>query len=250
MVQRRRAPGCNGFGHTGAAALIAAVLALAGCTNDPAEPAAARAPATTAPAQGGLLTVGDWRTPDGRYARTMLIGGRELAIEVSDWPLGTAPTPELKAAADAFVGEARAANAHLVTEADVLAAGYVPWEQLGHLVNVAYVEDGAVLDPARPEMIMLDREGKVAALMFLAADNTAKGPQIGGPATVWHFHPWPDGREQCMYPHGLLPYYPADGVCPEGFLMTDRTPEMIHVWMREHPDGPFATDMAVIDHGH
>jgi hypothetical protein len=180
----------------------------------------------------------------------MLIGGRELAIEVSDWPFGTTPTPEQKAAADAFVAEARAANAHLVTEADVLAAGYVPWEQLGHLVNVAYVEDGAVLDPAKPEMIMLDREGKVAALMFLAADNTAKGPQIGGPTTVWHFHPWPDGREQCMYPHGLLPYYPADGVCPEGFLMTDRTPEMIHVWMREHPDGPFATDMAVIDHEH
>lgn len=237
-----------------AAALLVATI-LAGCSGGSGSvattsPSTAASPSTTATPQGDLFTVGDWHTPDGRYARTVLIGGRELATEVSEWPFGTSPTPEQKAAAEAFVDETRAANAHLVTEQDALAAGYVPWPGLGHLVNLAYVEDGVVLDPARPEMLMLDRQGMVAAVMFLAADNTAKGPQIGGPITVWHFHPWPETGMQCMQSNGLLPYYPPDGVCPQGYLMTDRTPEMLHVWLREHPDGPFATDMAVIDHEH
>ena len=43
-----------------------------------------------------------------------------------------------------------------------------------------------------------------------------------------------------------VPLATATGSCDEG-VPADRSPEMIHVWFIEHPEGAFATTMRLTD---
>ena len=113
-----------------------------------------------------------------------------------------------------------------------------------HYYNEEYVFDDAILDPERPEFLMYygTPDGqKLAGLMFYARRGAERGPQIGGPLTRWHYHVW--SKPNCLL-RGLLSVETADasGRCERG-EPRHRSPEMLHVWFLELPEGPFATSM-------
>ncbi|MEE2663656.1 MAG: hypothetical protein VX681_06025 [Myxococcota bacterium] len=117
-----------------------------------------------------------------------------------------------------------------------------------HYYNEDHIFDDAILDPDRPEFLMYygtPRGQKLAGLMFYTRRPGEPGPQIGGPLTRWHFHVW--AEPNCLV-GGLLSVATAtrgvggDGDCERG-APEHRSPEMLHVWLLEHPEGPFATSM-------
>ncbi|MGI9205448.1 MAG: hypothetical protein ACR2Q3_15645 [Woeseiaceae bacterium] len=112
-----------------------------------------------------------------------------------------------------------------------------------HFVNTDYVFDGETLNPEKPEVLMYyrTREGDfLMGVMFLAIGE--RGPQAAGPLTVWHYH---IDRRMC-YERGVLPIDTIeDGKsCGQG-VPNIRSPEMLHVWFFDHPDGRFATTMGL-----
>ena len=82
---------------------------------------------------------------------------------------------------------------------------------------------------------------RLVGYMFYVARADERGAQLGGPLTVWHYHVW--SRARCfvrdVLPVGLAG--PAGG-CERGDVRF-RSPEMLHVWLVDHPKGPFATSM-------
>jgi hypothetical protein len=159
-------------------------------------------------------------------------------------PGATGTTPGQERAAADLLAAVRAATARYRDVAAALADGYRP-DKAGdgldvHFENKERSGDGAVLDPARPEMLVYARAGGRAALLgvaFRMPRAGQRGPQIGGASTTWHAHnicvgPVPPG-------FGLVTPY---GTCP--FLTAEVTlPEMMHVWVVESPAGPFADSL-------
>ena len=82
---------------------------------------------------------------------------------------------------------------------------------------------------------------RLAGFMFYARDRKARGPQIGGPRTIWHWHHWL--RPQCVL-NGLAVNWSVNGKCKRG-EPSQYSGEMMHVWLIEHPEGPFASAMYV-----
>ena len=112
-----------------------------------------------------------------------------------------------------------------------------------HFVNVEYVFDGETLNPEKPEVLMYYRteEGDfLMGVMYLAIGE--RGPQVAGPLSRWHYH---IDRRMC-YERGVLPIGAVNqaGECEAGFANV-RSPEMLHVWFFDHPDGRFATTMGL-----
>jgi hypothetical protein len=169
-------------------------------------------------------------------------------IEVSAWAAGSEPTGDQRRTGADVVDRVRDALAGLTTVAQATAAGYAPHPAIDefHLVNQAHLDDGTELDPTRPEFVVIDPDaGTVLGAMFLwPADE--HGPQFGGPATVWHYHDARSGGDNFRCWDGFLPF-PGDydatsDQCQRG-VRRDRSPEMLHVWAIDHPQGPFATRM-------
>ena len=77
-------------------------------------------------------------------------------------------------------------------------------------------------------------------VMYLAIGE--RGPQVGGPLSKWHYH---IDRRMC-YERGVLPIgtVQEDGSCEKGFPNV-RSPEMLHVWFFDHPEGKYATTMGL-----
>jgi hypothetical protein len=128
-----------------------------------------------------------------------------------------------------------------------LAAGYERmFSDDVHYVNAAYVSDDAVLDPERPEFLMYyetSRGMSLVGFMFYAATPRGHGEQIGGSLTTWHYHVW--SRPQCLIDGMLAVDVPnLAGECRRGVPRV-RSPEMLHVWLIDHPEGPFATTMQI-----
>jgi hypothetical protein len=234
--------------------VLAALFSLVACGSDP-EPGAA--PGTTAPPEAGgddhvhhaqqLFEVGTETAADGRHETHLATveGGEVVMIEVTAHEPGDEPTRAQRRDADDFVERAAAATKGLERLDDAEAAGYRSWPGIDqyHFVNLDHVGDGAVLDPARPEFLMYDDDGALLAAMFLAADNDEPGPQFGGPLTTWHYHP---AGPSCWVEGGLLPADvdpDGDGSCPDGATYSERSPEMLHVWLVDHAEGPFSSDM-------
>lgn len=67
----------------------------------------------------------------------------------------------------------------------------------------------------------------------------ARGPQVGGPLTLWHYHVW--FRPKCLR-GGLLSTGEGRNGCRDG-EPSHRSPEMLHLWFLDHPMGRFATTM-------
>jgi hypothetical protein len=112
-----------------------------------------------------------------------------------------------------------------------------------HYTNWAYVNDGHILDPTRPESVVYEvRNGKqqaVAAMYSLPFGSTfADVPDVGGALTQWHVH-----RNLCLTNNPqqrvVAGITSENGGCPAGTSKAGNTP-MIHVWVVPNPCGPFA----------
>jgi hypothetical protein len=176
---------------------------------------------------------------------------RMVIYEVSRYAPGTSPTPEQARAAQDLVDRCFAAakrNGWFQFQ-NGLEQGYLLlFGDKRHYVKPRFVFDAAVLDCDRPEFLMYydTPNGKgLAGLMFYADTPTGWGAQIGGPLTVWHYHVW--APVQCLRERLLL-VGTADesGHCVKG-LPTHRSPEMVHVWFIDRPNGPFASSMHLRD---
>jgi hypothetical protein len=182
-----------------------------------------------------------------------IIPGKWEIWELSDYAKDAQPSPEQQRAADDLVER---------TSAVVLRNGWEDFDKAigsgfrktlmedpNHYENPVYLFDDHILDPERPEFLMfyeLDGVPRLAGVMFFVNDHSQRGPQIGGPLTVWHLHNWAD--PQCVLrevvPLGVAP--DQNGHCENG-VSTASTVEMLHVWLIDRPKGPFSTSMIVPD---
>ena len=155
--------------------------------------------------------------------------------------VASTPTASEQAAADELVAATRAGVARFADVHAAEAAGYrvvTPFAFYGaraaHFQNPAYAADGRLLDPERPEDLMYlkqdDGSLTLVGVMFIAP--IGKGPRVGGLLTHWHVH-----DDLCASLAGLAPTLPS-GDCPSG--TRPLAIEMLHVWLIDHPDGPFA----------
>ena len=109
-----------------------------------------------------------------------------------------------------------------------------------HFINVAYFDDGKILNPDYPESLVYDTSGggrKLVAAMYMLKRGTplADAPDIGGALMQWHTH-----ENLCYQPNGRLGgLTDGNGNCRQGLIKPVPTP-MIHVWIESHPCGPFA----------
>lgn len=209
----------------------------------PDEPAAPAKPRWVSRYSGGERT---WvpetvRQPAPQERPVMIIN------EVTEFAPGSVATPEQKAAAQALVDECfEAAKRHRWFQ---FQNGFEQGYELlhgdkRHFYKREHVFDDAILDCDRPEFLMYydTPKGKaLAGFMFYVAKPLDRGPQIGGPLTVWHYHVW--APVQCLV-EDLLLVDQADenGQCPDG-NPGHLSPEMLHVWLMDRPKGPYTTSM-------
>lgn len=152
-----------------------------------------------------------------------------------------AATPQQQAAAAKLVADVRAAAARWskvsAGEADGFRQNnpfrFGTWGP-AHFGNVTFSRDGITLDPQRPEgLVYLKLEsGEVVLLGALFKAPKGEGPRPGGPLTEWHSHECATGMGNALRS--------VDGQCPPGTTMVPRAVEMLHVWIFDNPDGPFA----------
>ena len=127
-----------------------------------------------------------------------------------------------------------------------LADGYRPVTPVDapivHYVNPAYLVTGDTLNPEHPESLIYGNSVKgpiLLAAMYIAHRIGQAGPDIGGPLTPWHAH-----SNLCFNARTNIidGFTDAAGDCPAGSFNSG-TPEMLHVWVVDNPNGPFSTDM-------
>ena len=119
---------------------------------------------------------------------------------------------------------------------------------VSHWLNPGYINDDAVVDPERPESILVDHKWwRPIGVMFIA---TRDGERIDPPPAVyggddergtdpclpWHTHVGFPGR-YAWWKYRLLYENGGDGAI--GRLPCD-TPWMTHVWAYPHPKGVYA----------
>ncbi|MFB6345152.1 MAG: WG repeat-containing protein [bacterium] len=179
-------------------------------------------------------------------------GTRPLhTVEVSRYP-NQRPSPgHIRSALDLLTESFRSARKHGWFDYEKARAdGFRPVKRLdpikAHHVNDTFMADGNILDPDRPENLMFYQTGdgkKLVGMMYVMNSNYAEGPQVGGPLTIWHYH---NLETTYCRKYGQLPVGPAiEGNCRVG-KPSKRSPEMIHVWFVDHPQGPFATPMMLL----
>ena len=164
------------------------------------------------------------------------------------------PTSAELAAATRLMNETRAAVVKYRDIKVALAAGYVPMElpnqEIVHYVNPSYMVDVDVLDPQHVQSLIYynGKQGsELIGAMYIMPRRGMDGPQIGGPLTVWHQHSNicfdnTTGEAVAFAHSGFFDNNEKSGACPRGST-NKTTPLMLHVWVIDNPDGPFATDM-------
>jgi hypothetical protein len=165
------------------------------------------------------------------------------------------PTAAELEAASRLVSDTKASVARYTDLKVAIAAGYVPMEppadQVVHYVNPAYLTDADILNPQHVQSLIYfnGKQGPVLiGAMFIMPMSFEAGPQVGGPLTVWHQH-----SNICFdNVTGMAVAFVGDpssntndksGSCPRGSTHKT-TPQMLHVWLIDNPDGPFASTMA------
>ena len=110
-----------------------------------------------------------------------------------------------------------------------------------HWMNQRNVDVGYVMDPKHPQGLVYanSKHGPVLlGAMFQMKGIGQFGPDPGGPITAWHEH-----ENICFSPFGsAISFMSPTGTCPLGAI--DFTaPPMLHVWIVDNPQGPFAVDV-------
>ena len=171
-----------------------------------------------------------------------------LIWEVTRHPAGE-PTPEEKRAGEDLIQrsyEAAEKMGWFKFETSVRGGYRGMFDDDIHYANEEYIRDDAILDPERPEFLMYYRSGGkrvLVGLMYLVDEPLKEGPQIGGADTIWHYHVW--SSKVCLLEELVVVGRPDEnGACRRG-TPGHRSPEMIHVWLVDHPDGPFTSNMAM-----
>jgi len=199
--------------------------------------------------------------PDGRLMRNVFRGtGWETEQSVPELPGALMEVWEVtRYRPDAPPTEGHVAAAQSLVEAAYQAAANNRWFdfEVGsrdgfrpsagdptHFSNIDFMLDDAWLDPYRPESLMYYQTAtgpKLAGMMFLARSPDEQGPQVSGQLTRWHYHLWPEPT--CLM-HGLLMTTRAPCTGPNE-VTAQISPEMMHVWLVDHPGGAFATAMEI-----
>lgn len=153
---------------------------------------------------------------------------------------------QLQAARDLIVRTREAMGRQFSDEASVVAAGYRSIGDGGavgsyeHFIKTAYLLDGRELDPDHVESIVLERTAsgkRVVSAMFVLelGRKLADAPDIAGGTAAWHDH-----QNLCWDDSGVrLTGRVVNGRCQPGGTFRP-TPPMLHVWLQDHPCGPFA----------
>ncbi len=113
-----------------------------------------------------------------------------------------------------------------------------------HYVNFDYTKDGRLLDPAKPEFLMYYPTSKgqvLAGAMFLTEKLYDHGPQPGGAEMIWHYH---TSEQAFCFRNNVMVEFEDDNSCANG-IASRRSPEMLHVWFVDHPEGPYSTEMCL-----
>jgi hypothetical protein len=167
-------------------------------------------------------------------------------------------TPAQIEAAAKLIYETRKAVARYSTLKAAIAAGYVPMEppntEVLHYVNRSYMVDADILDPQHVQSLIYYNDGhdapELIGAMYILPRRGMDGPQIGGPLTQWHQHSnicFDDvtGMAVAFVHQGDDAFENRDksGACPRGST-NKTTPLMLHVWLIDNPEGPFASTMA------
>jgi len=151
-------------------------------------------------------------------------------------------TAELEAAAR-LVADTKAAAARFENLEAARAEGYYqvapPRNGLAHYLNAGYTRDGRILDPERPESLiylrMTNGSWKLVGVMYRMPSPDQPGPRVGGALTAWHAH------DNLCTANGRVVATTTNGSCTIGTW--SKTPEMLHVWLVDNPDGVFSDDM-------
>jgi hypothetical protein len=152
-------------------------------------------------------------------------------------------TKAQRAAAVKLIEDTTAGMAAFTDQAAVEAAGYrsIGDQVTGyeHFINFGYLRDGIDVDPTKIESVVFevkpDGTKRVATAMYILSvgETMADAPDIAGPLTTWHDH-----QDLCWGAGGKVVGLFRDGKCSAGTLVP--TPPMLHVWMIDHPCGPFS----------
>lgn len=76
-------------------------------------------------------------------------------------------------------------------------------------------------------------------MRLLGAMYVALPGQSADPALPWHAHP-----NACFGPGGAVGFLDRGGRCPNGQIRPSVQPRMLHVWLFDNPDGPFAQQLS------
>jgi hypothetical protein len=158
------------------------------------------------------------------------------------------PTAAQLRAASELVADTRWGLARFGALPNALAAGYAPQrrepEAIKHYFNPAYVTDGRVLDPARPEGLVYAftaRGPVVVAAVYLMNRVGEPGRAVGGCLTRWHLH---DNLCSNDPARGTITgLRTRGGRCPPGQVPWT-APPMLHTWVIDAP-WPFARHASV-----
>jgi len=165
------------------------------------------------------------------------------------------PTGAQLQAAVQLIGATKAAVAKYSDRQAAISAGYKPMEPEGlaimHYVNAAYFTDADVLRPDHVQSLIYYNSSRGPVLigaMYIMPSLATPGPEIGGSLTVWHKHDnlcfdRTTGVIVAFTHDGSANITDKSGTCPAG-SSNRSTPEMLHVWLIDNPDGPFGSDMA------
>jgi hypothetical protein len=168
--------------------------------------------------------------------------------------LSRPPTAAELQAATKLMVDTRAAVAKYSDQKVAIAAGYEPVEPLElpvvHFVNSAYLTKADVLRPDHVQSLIYynTKRGPVLiGAMYMMPSLVEPGPEIGGPLTSWHHHDnlcfdRATGKIVAFARDTSLDQKEKSGSCPIG-ASNRSTPEMLHVWVVDNPNGPFDADM-------
>jgi hypothetical protein len=169
-------------------------------------------------------------------------------------PVAQQPTAAQLEAAAKLVAETKAAVARFGRLQVAIAAGYKPMEppdgEIVHYVNTTFMADAYVLDPQHVQSLIYynGKQGPVLiGAMFIMPNRAEDGPDIGGPLTVWHQHnnicfDNSTGIAVAFVHSSDFDSTDKAGSCPRGSTLRV-TPQMLHVWLIDNPEGPFASTM-------
>jgi len=178
-------------------------------------------------------------------------GGAPTRGQVAQvYAAGAAPaTPEQQAGAAKLIEDVKSGITRFATFQTAINEGYqqtTPFRfgQWGpaHFNNRQYTREKRFLDPERPAALvyMRTQDGRTVLIgvMFLAPKG--QGPRPGGPITEWHVH-----DNLCITSTGAADVAMAPEQCPPGSTFLGEAVEMMHVWIFDNPDGPYAHSLTV-----